>query len=109
VYRNLHKRAWSVRVGGKVIAHVAYVELTGCVCRVSAAGLARVRATGVRSVHAYVVGELVASGDGAPRRPPGLTRFTYNPHRADTFHQGDGTPVHAADQMRFDADGAWFA
>ena len=61
------------------------------------------------SVLAEVVCERVASGDCAPRPPAGMTTFSDHLKRTGVLHAADGTPVHAAERMRFDEEGAWFS
>src|SRR5580700_4580692 len=103
VYKHLRRRTWSLRDPrtGRVLAHAAYVELEGGVCRVQQGGRERVVRKRRRSVHAYVV--------VAPPRSDAWTRFTYNPYRAATFTIADPehpAPVLGAARMRFDAEGA---
>ncbi len=112
VYFNLRTKRWSIREpAGKVIGHAAYVELAATECRVQEGARQTVIRTRTRSVHAYVVGELIASGDTGPARSPGMFRVTYNPYRASYFHRADPSnpaPVCAAARMVFEADGsAW--
>lgn len=114
VHKNLHLGLWSVTHAGKVVAHVERVALEGATCRVQPGGQAAVRRSGVRSVHAYVVGVLVdpaaATRAVAGLRPTArLRRFSYNPHRDDTFVDvASGEPVLGAEQMVFDEEGAWY-
>ena len=68
-------------------------------------GLARVRRTGVRAVHAYATGTEVSP----PAAVAGLTEVTYNPFRADTFTTRDGRPVFAAALVVFHTDGRAYA
>lgn len=104
VYRNLHTGTWSVRAltgprRGLVVAHPAEVFLRSVVFRVSAIGRDRVRSTGVRCVHAGVVG-YVTTRAKLPPSPP--TTVNYNPFRNDTFVRcGDGAPVIAAAFVHF--------
>jgi hypothetical protein len=108
VHKNLHRDCWSLITPGAKVEHRAYVLLGAGVCRVQPGGRARVLATRSRSVHAYVVGELLAQGDHAPPRGAGWVRFSYNPYRAGHFVTAEGAPLSEAAQMRFDSDGAWF-
>jgi hypothetical protein len=112
IYKNLHLGTWSLRDPrtGRVVAHAAYVEVEGGVCRVQQGARERVLRERRRSVHAYVVGEVLTHGDAAPPRTGDWTRFTYDPYRAATFTIADPahpTPVLGAARMRFDEDGAW--
>src|SRR5262245_7718911 len=110
VYRNLHKRVWSIMVKGKIIAHAPCVQLTGCVFRVRPGGLARCRREGRKNVHAFAVGELI-SQEPAPM-PCGTEwcRLRYDPFTNDTFVRPDtGCPVHEAGAVYFGADGTCLA
>lgn len=112
-YKNLNSGCWSVRdpSTGRVVAHVAEVELSGVEFRVQQGARARVLREKCRSVHAYVVGALVYAGESRGLPPRGLTRCTYNPYRAGTFTVADPSnpaPVVQAARVRLDAAGAWF-
>ena len=62
VYRNLRRGDWSVRVKGRVVAHVPEVTLATVRFVVSEAGRQRVLRRKERSVHAWAEGEVVAHG-----------------------------------------------
>lgn len=104
VYRNLNTGTWSVRAlsgenRGRVIAHPATLVLRDAVFHVSAKGRDRVRATGVRSVHAGVSGYITRSGAGESKD---ARRVTYNPYRHDSFVEvDDGAAVLTADRVLF--------
>ena len=112
VYKNLHRAAGSVRdpATGLVVDHAAHVELASVTFRVQAGGRAAVLRDGIRRVHAYVVGQVVASAGRRRVRAGEWIRFTYNPYRAGTFtvaEPADPRPVYGADRVRLDPDGAW--
>lgn len=95
VYFNLHRKVYSVRQGGKVVAHVREIALRDVNFLVGAAGRDRVRATGQKTVHAYVTGYVVEGGllfrDGRS--------VTYNPLKYDTFVTGsDKQPIFESDK-----------
>lgn len=101
VYRNLVRKAWSVRAGGRVVAHVQEIALAGVTLRASEAGRLRCLRTGARDVHAWARGEVA---EGA--RPPGAVRLRYQ-LRAPGF-RAEGKVVTAAAAAWFEADGsAW--
>lgn len=80
VYYNLHKKCWSVRYKGKVIAHLDRVTLRNAEFKVNELGRQRVLREGRKNVHAGVSGYL----DGS--RNPGLARLvTYNPYLGPRF------------------------
>lgn len=99
VYRNLTRACWSVRAGGRVLAHVPALYLTDCRMVVQPAGQARARAEGQRNVHAYIRGTVSA-------RPPEAcsVRARYNVFRAPTFTT-EGGPVSETDAAHFDEYG----
>lgn len=90
VYRNLHKKVFSVqeKIDGrwKVCEHVSTIFLKNVSFQVSQAGRNRVLNEKRKNVHAYVIGERInalefISGVGDIRK-----MVTYNPYKADCFH-----------------------
>lgn len=111
-YRNLHRESWSVRdpATGLVVGHANHVELADVQFRVQQGGRAAVLRDGVRRVHAYVVGTVVAQASRRRVRQGEWVRFTYNPYRAGTFTVADREnprPIYWAAKVRLDRDGAW--
>ncbi|MCJ2020965.1 hypothetical protein MKK84_26685 [Methylobacterium sp. E-065] len=101
VYRNLTRRLWSVRVGGRVVGHVPAIVLADVVLRASEAGRLRCLRTGARDVHAWATGT-VAEGD----RPPSAQRLRYGLWCPG--FRTNGLLVTRAAQVWFEADGsAW--
>lgn len=87
VYFNLHKRLFSVRAlqganRGRVVAHVDSFTIRNAEFRVQPGGRDRVRRTGVKDIHAFVVGEIVPH---VASDAPGFAPVTYNPMRDDSF------------------------
>lgn len=85
IYRNLNRRCWSVKAlegpnKGRVVAHRDSLTLIGCSTKVSIVGRARVRRLRIKTVHAWVLGELF---DGPTTLPPDTMR--YNPYTTDGF------------------------
>lgn len=56
VYRNLHKKCWSVKQGGVVVGHTEELALKNCECVVNEKGRQKVLETGIKNVHAYIKG-----------------------------------------------------
>ena len=79
VYWNLHKRCFSVHERGRVIAHTDHVTLRNAHFVVQRAGYER---TIVRSVHAWVRGEVTEASEGLSVTP---VLVTYNPFRVGHF------------------------
>lgn len=90
VHFNRHRGDWSVTRRGRVIANVADVTLIEVRFVVQAGGLARIRATGTRSVIAYATG-VVTAYDTRPDLCD-WEPVTFNPFTADTFVR-NGQPV----------------
>lgn len=87
VYWNLHKKCWSVRHKGTVIAHMGKVCLHGVQWVVQPAGRKRVLKEGKKNVHAFARGNLCIGdreADGSCTVP-----VTYNPYRYTTFIRSD--------------------
>ena len=111
-YWNLRLRVWSLRDPAKRrrVEHVLHVELVDVDFRVQLGGRAAVLRSGVRRVHAYVAGQLVAKGARRRARRGRWVKFTYNPFRAPTFvvaNPKNPRPIYAARRVRLDRDGAW--
>lgn len=105
VHKNLNKGCWSITEGRAGVVHADQAALIDVRFVVQPGGLATVRRTGVRAVHAY------ATGTAAEPRsvPPSAVRVTYNPFRHDFFHTDDGSPVAAAGKVWFHSDGNAYA
>lgn len=102
VYRNLTRRAWSVRVAGRVVGHVPAISLRDVVLRSSNAARLRCLRLGVRDVHAWARG---VPTDAA--RPAAAVRFRYRLAEPG-FRLADGQVLLAAAAVWFEADGsAW--
>ena len=82
VYWNLHKRCFSVRERGRVVAHVDSITLRNALFVVQRAGYERTVREKVRSVHAWVKGEIALLPE---RTTCPTTLVTYNPFRSDHF------------------------
>lgn len=103
VYRNLTRRAWSVRVGGRVVAHVPAIALEGVTLRASEASRLRCLRLGIRDVHAWARGVPVQR----LLRPAGAVRIRYRLDQPG-FRLPDGQVLGSAAAAWFEADGsAW--
>ena len=101
VYRNLHKKCWSVRQAGLVKFHCHRVNLKQCSFVVQPAGHAKVIREKKKNVHAFVRGYLCNDERQT------ITSFCwddiyYNPYKADTFTTFEHEPVHTADFVDLD-------
>lgn len=79
VYFNLHKKLFSVRYKGRVIAHLNKVFLANALFKVSEKGRQRVLRESKKNVHAFVVGNLE---EGSLKNGVALT---YNPYLFENF------------------------
>ena len=87
VYFNLHKRCWSVRQNGLVIAHVDDITIRDATFKVLKSGRERVLRERKKNVHAFVAGywvdrDQLPEGDRDPVK--------YNPYKDQTFVRIDG-------------------
>ena len=82
VYFNLHKKCWSVRQSGRIVAHTNEILLKECRFLVSQAGREKVLRDKRKNVHAGVSGYVVDSFQGVERA---AVEVTYNPYRYKTF------------------------
>ena len=108
VYYNIRRGDYSVRQSGRVIDHVDSIVLRDVRFNVAAAGRDKVRATGVKNVHATVTGyiltnnaehfEKVYSNAGNDHDFVAYNPFKYNQFvkllQCDMY-----TPVHSADYV----------
>jgi len=77
VYRNLRVGGYSVQQDAKVVAHAESLAMRQARFLVNEAGYLRVRATGRKTVHAYVEGYLSEGWRNRGHDVP--KRVTYNP------------------------------
>jgi hypothetical protein len=104
VYRNLHKRCWSVRSKGKLIAQVDAIQLGGCTCHVREAARQIVIARKCRSVHAYVKGRI--HHGPFPNAADCVATIVYRPYvSGDFFDPVTSAPVGGAEHMVFSEAG----
>ena len=90
VYWNLHKKCYSVRHKGKVIAHAPFVTLKDVTWVVQPAGRKRVLRERKKNVHAFAKGTWIYGDEELQNLPDTqrLTRrieVTYNPYHNHTF------------------------
>ena len=100
VYRNLHKKCWSVRQGGIVKFHCDAINLKDCLFVVQPAGRAKVLREKKKNVHAFVRGYLCTEERN-------IHAFCwddiyYNPYKADTFVDFQDNPVYKAEFVDLD-------
>ena len=99
VYRNLHKKCWSVRQGGIVRFHCDTINLKDCLFVVQPAGRAKVLREKKKNVHAFVRGYI--SNECSPAV---LDEIYYNPYKAGSFVDFEGKPVHSAEFVELDVN-----
>ena len=107
VYWNLHRGCYSVRQSGRVIDHVDSIILRDVRFNVAPAGRDKVRATGVKNVHATVTGYILGGNAQLETIPEDFV--SYNPFKYDQFvkitsNGYDGfyaDPVSSADYVAF--------
>jgi len=92
VYYNIPRGDYSVRQSGRVIDHVDFIVLRDVRFNVAAAGRDKVRATGVKNVHATVTGYIVENpyrdGDFLytnVQHSIDVDYVAYNPFKYDQF------------------------
>ena len=100
VYRNLHKKCWSVRQGGKVKVHTSYICLQDVKFVVQPAGREKVLREKKKNVHAFVKGYLISHktiNDGWRGLSIAWTKdvVTYNPYKHPYFTCGEFEAVRA--------------
>lgn len=92
VYRNLHKKCWSVRQGGKVRVHASYILLQDVDFVVQPAGREKVLREQRKNVHAFVKGYLISAKtcNRLSRQIEWtMDSITYNPYQHPYFTKGE--------------------
>lgn len=110
VYRNLHRRCYSVqtkrpKVGWRLAFHTTSLTLTGVSFKVYERGREKVIQTGKKSVHAYVLGTLASPHILV--YPTNLIRVSYNPFARGEFVRPDGSRVDKALTAHFTPTGVY--
>ena len=99
VYRNLHKKCWSVRQGGKVKVHTSYICLQDVKFVVQPAGREKVLREQKKNVHAFVKGYLISAKKmnrlTAKMSSWTMDAITYNPYKHPHFTCGEFEAVRA--------------
>lgn len=101
----------SVKTPGKRVDYAAWVSLQSAEFRVFQPGRKRCLETGVRNVHAWVVGEeIFSSSDPTGRtRPAGWRTALYDPWKGPYFVDGETlAPVHAASFVIQSGKNVWY-
>ena len=110
VYKNLRKNCWSVKQDGLVKARPKFVAIDHAKFKVSEAGRQRVLASGVKNVHAYVVGSIsliynVHFNWDELFDATALTKVIYNPFVHSTFiTSSKGSVVRSHPKVLMDTD-----
>jgi len=86
VYRNLHKKCWSIRQRGKVVAHKEYIVIRNAEFVVGKKGRERVLRERKKYVHAFVRGYIVDPSETLKYEILGGYKIvTYDPYKYDSF------------------------
>lgn len=86
VYKNLHKKCYSIRQSGLVVAYAKRICLKDCDFVVNKAGQERTRREKKKYVHAWISGFYTTSGMGTTAGRNDLAcEIKYNPLRDDYF------------------------
>jgi len=118
IYWNLNRGGYSIRavegpMKNRVVGYAAGADLVNATFKVQAGARERVRRERVKSVHAWVRGELIATHElitAHPEAAEAWARVTYNPYKFDSFVELDGngnaTPIEHAERvsLRTNAD-----
>ena len=92
IYRNLHKKCFSVRQRGRVVGHLMddpteHVLLKDVKFAVQPAGRRKVLRERKKNVHAFVRGDMVSPHSVPyPGRDEFTNEVTYNPYHYSTFY-----------------------
>ncbi len=107
VYRNLHRKCWSVRntKTGRVIQHLDELVLTNTTFHVHEAGRQKVLRTKQKNVHAFIRGSLAETIN----LDTIWKKAQYNPYTMNCFTDVNQQRVKQAKRVVFWADGqVWY-
>ncbi|WP_262030167.1 hypothetical protein [Microvirga sp. Mcv34] len=108
IYWHSIKKAWSIRVAGRVVDHLPCVTATRCRMVVRETERQRAIARSQRSVHAFIQGEIHV-GDTLDHCAD-LVEIGYSPWHAGTFTtRPDFRPIRAARLVVFVPSGQAYA
>lgn len=96
---------------GKVVGHERHVLLSDCSFTVQPAGNKRTRDTQVKNVHAWVEGDILATGEDVAEFGAAVLlwpEFTYNPYEHTTFVDADGAEVARAQSALMTNEAQYF-
>jgi len=107
IYRNLHKKCWSVRQRGKVKLHTDYICLKNAEFKVSQKGRDRVLKEQRKNVHAFIKGFIVNPAEinkmedvlESYSQKAEWVAVTYNPYRYDSFVTDEEKAIRRADYV----------
>ena len=109
VYRNLHKKCFSVRHKGRVVMHLKDTEqlaLTNTKFVVQPAGRAKVLREKRKNVHAFVRGEFEGFKSSLeenvyfkPFNNLDFSIVSYNPYKSNRFHVDAEDPISESQQV----------
>ena len=109
VYRNLHKKCYSIQQDGLVKAHATELYLFDSAFQVNKKGRERVLVEKKKNVHAFVIGYLAQAimGSWDAIVPPDMQeRVSYNPYLCETFvRTKTKAPTFSALHVRADETG----
>jgi len=108
VYRNLNRRCFSVRQGGKVVAHADGFIVENARAKISEAGRHRVLAERSKNVHAVIVGDRLDLGAIDSGGLDMLDELYYDPYKLDSFiNRRTGEKVDECKAVYFAEGKAW--
>ena len=101
VYRNLHKKCWSVRQRGKVKLHTDYICLQNAEFKVSQKGRERVLREQRKNVHAFIKGFIIDAAEinkwedamESYGQDVEWTDVSYNPYKYSSFVTATEKPI----------------
>ena len=107
VYRNLHKKCWSVRQRGKVKLHTDYICLQNAEFKVSQKGRERVLREQRKNVHAFIKGFIVDAAEinkmedvmESYDQDVEWVDVSYNPYKYDSFVTDEEKAIYRADYV----------
>jgi len=104
VYRNLHKKGvwYSIKQNGLVVAHSTALCIREPEFVINSYGKQKAIETGIRNVHAFIIGYYETSGMGTTAKKNDLPiKIKYNPFKSFGFYHEFGNQIKEVKKARF--------
>lgn len=108
VYRNSHKKCWSIKEGKLPVKHATQLLLYNCLFHVSQSGRLRVLWQKKKNVHAWIKGTIVETIHWSSVCMEAFWTWKevkYNPYKSPCFVYDNNKPIYSANKVFFNKEG----